>query len=339
MFAYQTGVIAGFLDHCDSLDQLKNEILPLVEDQKLAWMKKIRQIMEDGHFSQSGLASLCQVSRPAVGKWCRGALPQSRDMYIRIGLAAGYDLEEMNAFLQRFGRCPKLYAKSIEDAACIFVLSSDTLPHTYETAQLIQQELVCAMSDGGGDAVIRTGDLEELTRRFSSADELKAFVQANARSFRDAYAGLYSFVLAFLYENLGVLFTDGQERGATVHAMAEENSWPSSLRICVSEIRNRKWIPRRDKIISLGIHLNMDVPAINQMLALAKMEPLYPKNPVEAAIVWAINDVILNSEDGELYQDGSSYLCGEVYARLREFDQPGFELILEDLKGSGMYDE
>ena len=27
MFAYQTGVIAGFLDHCDSLDQLKNEIL------------------------------------------------------------------------------------------------------------------------------------------------------------------------------------------------------------------------------------------------------------------------------------------------------------------------
>ena len=60
---------------------------------------------------------------------------------------------------------------------------------------------------------------------------------------------------------------------------------------------------------------------------------------MEAAIVWAINDVILNSEDGELYQDGSSYLCGEVYARLREFDQPGFELILEDLKGSGMYDE
>ena len=72
------------------------------------------------------------------------------------------------------------------------------------------------------------------------------------------------------------------------------------------------------------------------LLTLAKMEPLYPKNPVEAAIIWAINDVILNSEDGELYQDGSSYLCREVYARLWDLDQPGFELILEDLKGGGM---
>ena len=88
-------------------------------------------------------------------------------MYIRIGLAAGYDPEEMNAFLQRFGRCPKLYAKSIEDAACIFVLSSDTLPHTYETVQLIQQELVCTASGEGQATVIRTGDLGEITRRFS----------------------------------------------------------------------------------------------------------------------------------------------------------------------------
>lgn len=336
MFAYQTGVIAGFLDHCDSLCQLKNEILPLVEDQKCVWMKKINQIMDDRQYSQNTLASLCQVSRPAVGKWLRGALPQSRDMYIRIGFAAGYGLEEMNAFLQRFGRCPKLYAKSIEDAACIFVLSSNTLPHTYEAYQLVQKELICAISMEEASPVNHTGDLEKLTRQFSEVGELKAFVQANARSFRDAYAGLYSFVLAFLYENLGVLYTEPQERGASVHAMAAENSWPSSLRVCISEIRNKKWVPRRDKIISLGIHLNMDVPAINQMLTLAKMEPLYPKNPVEAAIIWAINDVILNSEDGELYQDGSSYLCREVYTRLRDLDQPGFELILEDLKGSGM---
>ena len=336
MFAYQTGVIAGFLDHCDSLSQLKDEILPLVEAQKCAWMKKIDQIMEDRHFSQNALASLCQVSRPAVGKWCRGALPQSRDMYIRIGFAAGYGLEEMNAFLQRYGRGPKLYAKSIEDAACIFVLSSHTLPHTYKTVQLIQQELICAKSEDEASPIIHTGDLESLTRQFSGVGELKAFVQANARSFRDAYAGLYSFILAFLYENLGVIYTAPQEREASVHAMAVENSWPSSLRVCISEIRNKKWVPRRDKILSLGIHLNMDVPAINQMLTLAKMEPLYPKNPVEAAIIWAINDVILNSEDGELYQDGSSYLCREVYARLWDLDQPGFELILEDLKGGGM---
>ena len=336
MFAYQTGVVAGFLDHCDSLLQLKNEILPLIEDQKLAWMEKINQIMDDKHFSQNALASLCHVSRPAVGKWRRGALPQSRDMFIRIGFAAGYGLEEMNAFLQRFGRCPRLYAKSIEDAACIFVLSSNTLPHTYEMVQLIQQELVCAISEEEVLPAIQTGVLEELTRQFSGVDELKAFVQANAGSFRDAYAGLYSFVLAFLYENMGVMYAESQERSASVHAMAVENSWPSSLRACISEIRNKKWIPRRDKIISLGIHLNMDVPAINQMLTLAKMEPLYPKNPVEAAIIWAINDVILNSEDGELYQDGSSYLCTEVYTRLHDLDQPGFELILEELKGSGM---
>ena len=133
-------------------------------------------------------------------------------------------------------------------------------------------------------------------------------------------------------EDAGHRHADPTVRGFEVHAHARH----ASLRVCISEIRNKKWVPRRDKILSLGIHLNMDVPAINQMLTLAKMEPLYPKNPVEAAIIWAINDVILNSEDGELYQDGSSYLCREVYARLWDLDQPGFELILEDLKGGGM---
>ena len=155
MFAYQTGVIAGFLDHCDSLSQLKDEILPLVEAQKCAWMKKIDQIMEDRHFSQNALASLCQVSRPAVGKWCRGALPQSRDMYIRIGFAAGYGLEEMNAFLQRYGRGPKLYAKSIEDAG-FSMAAADEL-------QQFQQE-TCAMTFCWGTSNAKSYASEDYTQ-------------------------------------------------------------------------------------------------------------------------------------------------------------------------------
>ena len=62
-------------------------------------------------------------------------------------------------------------------------------------------------------------------------------------------------------------------------------------------------------MISLGLHLNMNVDAINKMLGYAQMEPLYAKNPVEAAVMWAINEAQLCSEDDEIIPDGSSDLC------------------------------
>ena len=79
-------------------------------------------IMEEGNLSVSLLAEKCGVSRQAVMKWQKGSIPKSRDLFIRIALAAGYSLDRTNDFLMKYGRCPALYAKSLEDAVYIFIL-------------------------------------------------------------------------------------------------------------------------------------------------------------------------------------------------------------------------
>ena len=115
-------------------------------------------------------------------------------------------------------------------------------------------------------------------------------------------------------------------------SMATESQWSSSLRHCISEIRQKKWFPLRHKVISLGLHLNMDTESIDELLQYAQMEPLYAKNPIEAAIMWAINEAKLNSETDEIIQDGSSELCDFVRDVLEKLDlaEEGSYLI-EDL--------
>jgi hypothetical protein len=64
----------------------------------------------------------------------------------------------------------------------------------------------------------------------------------------------------------------------------------------------------------------MDTNAINRMLQLAQMEPLYAKNPIEASIMWAIEEAALCSEHNAIVPDGSSDLCDFVKSILVQLD-------------------
>ena len=315
MCTYHTGRAWEDIGRCPDIEELKLEILPLLQDQRTMWITKLEEIMEKNNLSCKQMATLCEISEPAVRKWKKGSLPQSRDMYIRIGFAAGYDLDQMNVFLKRYGKCPQLYVKSLEDNVCIFVLQSHILEHTYEsyvnllkvvkeeldTEHVIQQEAYSTVS------------LSERFSQVNSLDEMIAFAKMNVPSYRQAYNRLYDYINFYLMLNLSSEYiVDGDGRVASVNSVATESQWSSSLRHCVSEIRQKKWFPLRHKIISLGLHLNMDTDSINEMLKYAQMEPLYAKNPIEAAIIWAINEAKLNSENDEIIQDGSRFLCDYV---------------------------
>ncbi len=334
MSGYSTGIIEKNLSDCDDLQQLKQQILPLLQDQRTAWTQRMEAILQD--ISCKQLAQLCKVSEPAVRKWRRGALPQSRDMYIRIGFAAGYDLGQMNAFLQRYGKCPQLYVRSLEDSVCIFVLQSDTLPHTYETYRKLLDMVRHALQDEPKPVhAQRSYSTTDLSGKFSdvqSMEQMIGFVQEHAGAYRQAYGRLYSYVIAFLQVNLerpGDRLDTG--RRPSFHAMATESQWPSSLRHCISEIRAKRWFPLRHKVISLGLHLNMDTEGINRMLQYAQMEPLYPKSPVEAAIVWAIEEKKLSSWEDQIIPDGSSELYDYVRNVLAQLELSDSEFFADHL--------
>ena len=313
---YDTGRVEDVLNTCGDIQELRDRLLPLLTDQRTAWTQKISSIMDERGLSCGRMAKLCRVSEPAVRKWKNGALPQSRDMFIRIGFAAGYDLREMNHFLQRYGRCPQLYEKSLEDSVCIFILRSAPELRTYEEylklLDAVRQEMQSG-GDGSGAEVYSTVCMSEHLSCVNTNEEMLDFVQKYAASYRQAYTQLYSYVNMYLALNLsGEYAMEGDSRRASFHAMANESRWSSSLRHVISEIQQKKWFPLRHKVISLGLHLNMDVESINQMLTLAKMEPLYVKNPVEAAVIWAVEEACLSAEEGMLIPSGTAELCGFV---------------------------
>lgn len=83
-----------------------------------------------------------------------------------------------------------------------------------------------------------------------------------------------------------------------------------------------KWYPQRNKIISLGIHLNLDVDQINEMLELAQMEKLCAKTPFENAIIYALENAKL---EDQIHCDGTNDLCLYVRKILLSLEFEGVE--------------
>lgn len=327
MGVYDTAVVSEQLSRCDDIEELKTRIIPMLQDQRSRWKEKIEEILKTSGHSCKDFASLCKVSEPAVRKWRKGSLPQSRDMFIRIGFAAGYDLAQMNSFLLRYGRCPQLYIKSLEDSVCMFVLNSSSLPHTYKCYEdvLSYVKVQLEQESGTSQLAYNTMQMSAYFSNIKTMEELLTFAKSCTSTYAQTYHRLYDYVLEYMRSNS---YDFAGNRYASVHSVISESAWSSSLRHCIYDIRNRKWFPLRQKLISLGLHLNMNLQELNEMLCLAKMEPLYSKNPVEATVIFALVEAELSDK---IYRDGSNDLCLFVKDKLMQMDLQESEYLIDDL--------
>lgn len=313
---------------CEDVEDLKQQILPLLKHQQEQWTSKIHQIIEENGYTKTKFAQLCGVSRVSVDKWCKGSIPRNREMFLRIGMAAGYDLEQMNQLLQRYGQYPALYSKSLEDCICMYVLNGNfgtgAIDKYKYILERIKDNLVRNQDDGTAQN-ISTAKFDEKLSEVKDDDALEQFITDNIMLFSMAYRKFYAHVKMCIE-------TYYSGYSSTVYEMAEGQGWSSSLRQCVSAIYQNKWYPTRNKIISLGIHLGMEQDDINQMLILAHMEPLCPKNIFESIIIFILEDASLNdimNEDSDDYDpDG---LCRYTKEILEEFDLPEVDLFLSEV--------
>ena len=285
-----TKTLIDRVSRCESLDEYK-ELFKSLASQREEWSKKINRIMAENNYSASEFAQKCKVSRVTVQKWKNGSIPKNRETFIRIGFAANYSLNEMNNFLERYGRCQRLYARNLEDSVYIFVLASDDIEHTYQKCEaiidLINKEMEKTFIE---DALLYdTSNVLTNIINIQSVEELVEFVKTNAGVFANQYNKFYSFVE--MYINLNRI-GDTSDRNNV--SMLMTNCSPS-LKFCVYDIVNHKWYPKRNKIISLGIYLNMSAEQINEMLRLANMEELCPRNPFENSIIYALESAMLEN--------------------------------------------
>lgn len=324
---YTTGQWNEKIQVCEDIDEFREEIVKNLVQQKELWKEKINSIIHDNNYNVTQFAKICNVSRVTVTKWQKGSIPKNRETFIRIGFAAHYTLDEMNNFIMRYGRYQGLYAKSLEDSICIFILSSDTIEHSYETYEHILNEMKCAMNyhEESGNALYETSYVMDKILVINSQKELMEFINDNSAFYRYQYDKFYSYVLGFLKINKMTLSDD---KSVSTHFLANGQDWSSSLRQCMSAINQRKWYPVRDKIISIGIHLNMDTDQINEMLSLAHMECLCSKNVFESVIIYALENAKL---EDQIFCDGTDSLCTYVKDIIQELDLDETEFFIDEL--------
>lgn len=325
-----TFYIKDEISKCEDIEELKGKIFPLLRTQQEEWAQKVNEIIEEIGYTKTKFAELCGVSRVSVDKWCKGTIPKNRETFLRIGLAAGYDVERMNQLLQRYGRYSALYSKSLEDCICIFVIK-----HGYGEQAIKKYQYILGRIK---ENIIRD-DTKEITENISTLkfdqklsavqdeEELEQFISDNIAIFANAYHKFYAYVKMNISANyMEPAYAD------SVFEMAEVQGWSSSLRQCVSAIRQNKWYPTRNKIISLGLHLSMDHEQIDEMMTLAHMEPLCAKNIFESVIIFILEDASLNDMlniESEDYDPDE--LCDYARNILRQLELPEIEDFISEL--------
>lgn len=323
----KTMYIKDKLSRCEDLEGLKEEILPLLQSQQELWAEKIKEILDTTGYTKIEFAKLCGVSRVTLDKWSKGAIPRSREMFLRIGLAAGYDIEQINLLLQRYGQYSALYSKRLEDCVCIYVLGNvakDKVLHKY--LYLLDRIKAGLVNDETNEAEnVSTYKFDAQLAKVQDEDELETFIKENIAMFSYTYHKFYAYVKMCITANY-------KEYANSISDLAVIQGWSSSLKQCVSAIRQNKWYPTRNKIISLGLHLSMDHDQIDQMLQLAHMEPLCAKNIFETVIIYILDSASLNNmldTDSETFDPDD--LCRYARDVLSELDLPEVEDFISEL--------
>lgn len=288
------------LDNVDNLEDLKNEMLNILVGMRKAWSRKVKEIIEKFGYSNSELARLCGVSRPSIIKWLNGSIPQNRETFIRFGFAAKYNITELNLFLNRYGRYPELYAKNPEDCVYMYVLNSNEIEHTYDNCLKIFSQLEGLLHSDKSDTSVLQAEYGitptvEVSNKLSLISEFagfEEFIRDNREQFLFAYDKFYDYVKHFVRINneADVTCKDKDNR----YFLANMLGWSTSMRQYIHKIYHGQILPKRREVISLGIHLNMNLDELNQLLTYAHMEPLYVKSPTECALIYALREADLN---------------------------------------------
>ncbi len=321
----KTVYIRDEIARCEDVDQLRSQIFPLLQSQQTQWSAYIQKLISDKGFTKSGFAQRCGVSRVTIDKWCKGSIPKNRETFLRIGMAANLTVEQVNQLLMRHGQYPGLYSKSLEDCICIFVLEHNEKQDALEQFRYIRDrisEKLIPDSVPIGDNV-STVKFDRLLSGVESRDVLEEFIADNIFVFSFSYHKFYAYVKMFLSAN-------DYGYAGNVFELAETQGWSSSLRQCVSAIRQNKWYPTRNKIISLGLHLCMDHEQINEMLELAHMEPLCAKNIFESVIIFILEDAALNDVLDVEAEDPDA-LCRYAKKIMNELELPEIDGFLSEI--------
>lgn len=293
---------------CEGIDDLL-ELMDKSRNLYTEWSEYIKNILDCSGLSYQRFGDRCGVSKTSVMKWCnQGSLPQNRRTFVLIGLAVNMNVDEVNFLLQRYGKLPKLYAKNVEDAIYLYVISHRDCCGEFESVsdyvQYLHERFVSAVisrySNDSRNAVGEesTEGLQKKIFNLRDDRDFEDFVTANIDVFLSATTKLIEYIDSYIMASISA--SDPQCKKPSLHGFIEQKNLNACFEHIILKMRNRRIIPQRERLIALGVHMNMTLDEINTMLDLAYMEHLCAKDKVECVIIYAIESAYLENPIFEL---------------------------------------
>lgn len=299
----RTNDLYQILAKCEDLDDMQL-FLDRHSEYFTNWKAFINYLLDSGGYSYTQFARLCGISRNTVISWCEdGKIPRSREQFIRIGFAVNMSLNDINDFLQRYGKYPKLNAKNIEDAVTIFSICNHL---NYDQRTELTNHFVSILEHVLNErkynkeyTYFSTNQIESELLTIKSLMDFETFIAQNAEVFSNCYVNLSDFIDSYISLNT---LNAGESPGTLNGFLRETIDDPSlvaGFNTMVSKLKCHGTVPSRIHLIALGIHLRMTANDINTMLDFAGMEPLCAKDKLESIILFAAEYAIIQNPEIE----------------------------------------
>ena len=290
------------------------DLITFIDNNKsdfLDWQRYINYQVEMRGCSYERFAKQTGFSKNTIKNWCvNGTMPQNRYMFIKLAFGLGLDVEQTNKLLTQHGKYSALYAKDLYDSIVIYVLNKRLvdkdnekyqykyLHHWFEKFKEIKIHRNINKKFYFEDKTI---GVYNSILNIKEDNEFEKFILENKNIFFSSYSALVIFIEDFIEIRKSELEDENDENVKySWHRYLKEKNLSGSFEKTLSDLKNHGILPKREQLISLGIHLNMVSSDIDKMLSLAHMRELYAKDKVESLLLYLLRNAVLTDPDLEL---------------------------------------
>lgn len=289
------------ISKCENIDDI-HTLIDKHSDYFVNWKQFINYLLDSVGYTYTEFAKLCGMSRNTIVSWCeKGQIPRSREQFIRIGFAVKMNLDEINDFLQRYGKYPKLNVKNIEDAVTAFAINNNlNYSQNVELKKRFSQILRDVLKQrkfnkNKNSPYFSTQKLESELLTVNTIMQFEKFVERNTEAFANSYIKLIDFIDSYIALNTA----DENGKQGTLNSFLSEfidnPSIVSGFNTMISKLRCYGTIPSRINLIALGIHMRMTADDMNTMLTLSGMERLCARDKLESLIIFAAENAVIQN--------------------------------------------
>lgn len=306
-----TYTLESMLANVQNLEE-HEAIMQQAQSQNGIWKQQITAVMVETNLTKDRFAKLvaegCNVSRATAYSLASKA-PAKRENVLGIAILTGRSIDQTNEMLREWAGFSGLYARNADDMIWYYLVMHGANLHPYALFQAyhaVYQKLFQAFQARPAaerqqlDATMVNAAFAQLNRpplRTMLAEQILEDAPADGALTVEGAAD--DAVFADIVDRLLPLMQGAYERlFARLKALCycdpeEAQYWDSekflgTYQRSMERFRREQVLPKRSFLIALGIHLGLTVRGINDLLELANMGELNPRDKTECAVLFSL---------------------------------------------------